>query len=68
MILLRNSLVTQEQHPVLEQMGINLVEQGLVVRGIAQAHVQQLRANVAGQLFDAHAYSLDCECGGLLGL
>ena len=45
-------LVAQEQHLVLEQQSLDLGEQIVVVRGVAQVDAEQLGADVAGQRLD----------------
>ena len=47
-------LVAQEEHLVLKQRGVDLVEQAVVAHGIAEIDVQQFGADGAGQLFDSH--------------
>ncbi len=47
-------LVAQEQYLVLEQRGVDLVEQAVVAHGIAEIDVDQFGADGAGQLFDSH--------------
>ncbi len=53
-VLARDVLVAQEQHPVPEQRGVDFTEQSVVVRGIPQAHAEQFGADVAAQLFYPH--------------
>ncbi|MNM87701.1 hypothetical protein D3C81_998900 [compost metagenome] len=53
-----DSLVTQEQHPVLEQLGADLGEQAVIMNGIGQLDADQFGTNGAGQLFDLHGSAL----------
>ncbi len=38
-----------------EQLRADLGEQAVVVHGVGEAHIQQFRADRAGQGFDSHA-------------
>ncbi|MNJ26112.1 hypothetical protein D3C77_205780 [compost metagenome] len=51
-------LVAQKQHPVLEQLRPELVEQVVIVNRIRQVNPGHLSADGAGQLFDVHATAL----------
>ncbi|MNC36985.1 hypothetical protein D3C75_855330 [compost metagenome] len=50
----RNVLIAQEQHLVLQQQSLDLVEQAVVVDGIGEVHADQLGADTAGEWFYAH--------------
>ena len=51
----RDVLVAQEQHAMPDQLRADLGEQAVVVHGVGEAHIQQFRADRAGQGFDSHA-------------
>ncbi|MNC17545.1 hypothetical protein D3C75_654300 [compost metagenome] len=61
-------LVTQEQHLVLEQRGINFVEQVVIAHCVAQVHIEQFRADGTGQLFDSHCVSIYLVYGRAVGV
>ncbi|MNI52034.1 hypothetical protein D3C73_1067890 [compost metagenome] len=61
-------LVTQEQHLVFEQCGVNFVEQVVIAHCVAQVHIEQFRADGAGQLFDSHCVSIYLVYGRAVGV
>ncbi|MNR26655.1 hypothetical protein D3C85_1438850 [compost metagenome] len=51
-------LIAQEQHPVLEQLRTQLLEQVVVMNRICQIDPGDFGTESAGQLFDVHAVAL----------
>ena len=51
-------LVAQEQHLVLQQGGVDFVEQAVIAHRVAKIHVEQFRADGTGQLFDCIPFPL----------
>ncbi|MNY79614.1 hypothetical protein D3C86_2203160 [compost metagenome] len=54
MIRTGDVLIAQEQHLVLQQQALDLVEQAVVVDGIGEVHADQFGTDAAGKLFYAH--------------
>jgi hypothetical protein len=51
-------LITQEHHPVLEQLGTYFGKKTVVVDRVGEVDADQFRADVGGQLFDSHGGAL----------
>ncbi len=47
-------LVAQEEHLVLQQGGVDFVEQAVVTHGVAEVDIQEFGADGAGHLLDFH--------------